>query len=148
MKIICLILLFISSIQLAQLQRLPELEDKYIAESESNLLILASSAQTWEAHEILVNNTKYTLGISNDYRVKHISTVDSDFISPEGLKIGDSISKISNKESLNIKEERGWGIYGTLDSGWFVFLGGVPGSDSINMQNVLTEGKISMFFKR
>ena len=80
------------------------------------------------------NGIEYDLGLSDDEKIKYISTSDKHF-SVNGYKVGDEITK-----TLII---RGWGIFAKIDDEWYA--GWMP--KDMNHPEEEETGKIQCFFK-
>lgn len=86
--------------------------------SSRNKIMIPSGALL-DVKEIHYKNISYTLAISENKKIKYISTKDSKF-SVEKLKINDDISKIFDE--TKIKYIPGWGYYMKVNSEWYAGL--------------------------
>jgi hypothetical protein len=137
------------------LSQIPQLGDLLSSPGPTCTRILSSSAQTWPSYEAKVNGIAFTIGIDHDARVRYISTRDHSFASPEGLHAGDPAATATKAASnATIMDERGWGHYILLPSGWYALLEDTfidaDGHVQMNlgMRELRSDATIAMFFRR
>lgn len=106
--------------------------------------ILISSGQFAMAKSIKYHNSEFDL-VVNSVDTVYLSTSDTSFKTPEGYKVGMTVSQISQNDLKNMQTEAGWGYYTTLASGWQLgFCEGPSCTDSSPKNN----SRIRWIFKR
>lgn len=97
--------------------------------------VLVSSSQfSYGVAEVLLRGVHYTLGVDRDQTVMYVSTEDQDFVSPEGVRIGQRYEDVRQVAASDLIRERGWAFYMALPSGW---------NAAFVQGNTMTEGELS-----
>ena len=122
----------------------PELGDRLVLPSGSDLLLVASS-QTWPHKEFKVSGITYDIASDDKNLVAYVSTQDPSFRTPEGLGVGSTLEQTLATGAKSPWAEPGWAFHTRLPSGWSAaFVSGRGMTDSPLQPN----SKISWFFKR
>jgi len=79
--------------------------------------LLVGPAQSFPYKKIKFKDITYDIAI-NKGKIEYISTTDSNFITNDGFKVGDTIESLKQMGYEEFKELRGWGYYIKLKSGW------------------------------
>lgn len=100
--------------------KLGESINKYKIENrDSAIMLLVGSSQRERAYFIRIDSLLYTVTLSTNNLIHHISISDKQFKTKEGLKVGDTYSEIKKSNiRIGLSEERGWGKFLKLKSGW------------------------------
>ena len=81
------------------------------------LLISAASIRD-ESYTLNEKGIEYIICLNAGKKIEYICTEDKKFVSPEGLKIGDTLKRALTATPDNLIIERGWAYYVKLPSGW------------------------------
>ena len=103
------------------LDELPEINDLFGPRGVSTFSLLISSAQFSRAYSVNCKNIHYDIAVSvagQFQKVVFIATDDKAFVTPEELKINDSLANVRSVTDNEILTEPGWAFYIPLDSGW------------------------------
>jgi hypothetical protein len=95
-----------------------KLPEKIIEESESNLQLMTSSGSFHDSYMVVVKDVVYDVAINQDSIIVFIGTSDTNFRTPEGIKVGTPLSKVLSLTQEKLFEERGWAYHVRLPSGW------------------------------
>jgi hypothetical protein len=91
------------------------------------------------------NSIKYTVTTNTKGIINYISTTDSQFVSPEGIKIGDSLAKVREVSKKDLIKESRCVSYVPLKSGWKAAFGRAPvQSDGTSSPSLI----VNRFFKK
>lgn len=86
----------------------------------SEFRILAGSSQLSPAYRVRYQGVVYDVGTNQEGKIAFISTSESSFVTPEGIRKGDRLEKV--RKLTGIKEpaswEPGWSCFIRLRSGW------------------------------
>ena len=97
-------------------------------------LLTSSSSINSEAYTVYENGIKYVISVDKNKEINYISTMDKNFMSPEGIRVGNSLQQVLNvADSKNINKEFGWAFFVKLPSGWSV---------AFTQGKTVTEGKL------
>lgn len=114
---------------------------------------MAASAQVWPSYEAVVGANRFTVGVDEDV-VRFIATHDASFAPPEGLHVGDPMAAaVAAAPGEEVMEERGWGHYIALPSGWYALIDDTRFADgkidlNLGTRPLRSDARIAMFFMR
>lgn len=128
-----------------KLSQLPEIGAIIKNPPKSRTLTMTSSASTDPEYQMKINAINYSVALNAVGKVKYIATDDISFSTPEGLKIGDSYSKVKEITKKTFIEESGWGYYIKLPSGWCA---GFCEGKTCTSEPLNETSTIDWFFKR
>ncbi|HNQ78465.1 MAG TPA: hypothetical protein PKJ37_06400 [Acidobacteriota bacterium] len=128
-----------------RLSQLPEIGTIIKKPPKSRTLIMTSSASTDPEYQMKINAINYSVALNAVGKVKYIATDDVSFSTPEGLKMGDSYSKVKEITQKNCVKESGWGYYIKLSSGWYA---GFCEGKTCTSEPLTETSTIDWFFKR
>jgi hypothetical protein len=130
------------------LAELPKINDLFHPRGVSDFLLLISPSQFSRAYSVNCKNIHYDIAVKADNHFKkvvYISTDDKSFVTPEKLKINDSLSDVRSVSENEILTYRGWAFVIPLESGWnAAFVEG----ESMTDGTLNSDSQISFFFKR
>jgi hypothetical protein len=139
-------------------ETVPKLGDHLSNLPESCVLTMAASAQMWPGYQSVAGRmvgTRFTLGVDGDAVVRYVATSDRFFRSPEGLRVGDSAAAAAAAAPRELlMQERGWGWFIQLPSGWCAFIddSSVNSSGQLDLnlgtRPLRPDASITMFFMR
>ena len=81
-------------------------------------LIMIHSADIAEEFSLSVGGRVFSLGVSSKHRVSHIETRDPQFITPEGVRVGNLVSSALNVPGARFGQWPGCFAFVVLPSGW------------------------------
>lgn len=118
--LIILILLLLVSCK-TENKKPPDLTDIKTADTSQNTIIgneiLISPSQAKPYRIIRINNCQFDLVVDNADTI-YLATSDTNFITPEGFKVGMKVSQITKDLREKMTKEGGWGYYINLGSKW------------------------------
>lgn len=109
---------------------------------------LISSGQLAKGCYKSFNNIDFFFATIDEKTIFFISTKDSNFVTPEGFKIGDCYKIINSKSKSDIIYEPGWGYYSKLPSDWFANYGLDEASASHHIMVINSDSPVFQFFQR
>jgi hypothetical protein len=85
-----------------------------------NELTMTSSANLAPRYELQLDEIAYALAVNGESgdAVFFLATSSEDFVSPEGVKVGQHFAAVSQPEDHRLGEEPGWACFVCLPSGW------------------------------
>jgi hypothetical protein len=104
---------------------LPTLGSILRVKRDSNELLMVASAQMYPMYEVTAEGLDITVCVDSVHRIRWVSTADTDFVSPEGLRVGDPIERALVAADAGVISEPGWAWYVRLPSGWNARVAGV-----------------------
>ena len=126
----------------ARLSKTPDLGDRLTDLPKSRYLLCVSSGQLAPAYIAKWDGITYTVAVSETTKtVLFISTSSDAFHTPEGFSMSNKMGDLVARYPGGKREERGWGEYVLLPSGWAAF----ARSDRLSPFSSLG---IKAFFKR
>lgn len=131
-------------------ERVPQLGEKIPQLPATCAQMMAASAQMWPSYLVQVRNVSFTIGVDSG-RVRAVTTSDHGFSPPEGLHVGDSLAKVAAAApDAQVLQERGWGHFVVLPSGWSALLDDSAGGADHNLgkRPLGDSARIAMFFMR
>ncbi len=111
-------------------------------------LLMIRSAQMSPYCEILCGSNRFLVASNDSNMIIFVSTKETSFHTPEGIRVGDFHSKVLALKGGEIHSEPGWGYYSTLPSGWHVLYGGIPGLDTLNGKPIVRDSVVHELFLR
>ena len=131
--------------ELLYVNELPELNDFFENNSQSENFLLTSSGQFSNAYVVIWNNIKYSIAVNDSNKIFYISTSDSNFITSDNIRIGSTQKDFSYFDSSLVYKENGWAYFVKLQSGWnAAFIEG----ESMTNEPLTKDSKVSFFFKK
>jgi hypothetical protein len=137
------------------LQSVPGLGERLRNVGQSCTSTFAASAQTWPSYEAVVAGVKFTIGVDDENVVRFVATNDPMFTSPEGLHVRDAVAAaVAASPAESIRQERGWGYFIRLPSGWYAFIDDsrldASGRVDLNLgtRPLRGDAHVAMFFQR
>jgi hypothetical protein len=107
-------------------------------------LYVIAAAQTAPGCEVTVNGIRYFVASIDHRHVAYVSTRDPLFATPEGVRVGDSLSDVRGKGGSVVLPETGWRFFSRLPSGWNTVFAGIPSTEATEP----TSGEVVEFFLR
>lgn len=101
-----------------RLKEVPTVGSVLRPRGESHRELVVASAQTYPMYRATARGLDLIFCVDRENRVRWVSTSDSDFVSPEGLRIGDPITRAAALAGEPVQSEIGWAWYVALPSGW------------------------------
>jgi len=95
----------------------PKLGDQ-LAAHESTQMLMISSGQMSPSAEVRCDHITYAIAVDPSDSVIFVSTSSSAFVTPEGLSTASTLEDVLAASAAQVVEERGWGHYVRLPSGW------------------------------
>ena len=83
-------------------------------------LILTSPSSMLNGYTIFVENKIFTVGVDDNFIIKHISTNDITFYTPEGYHVGMTFEEVVLNKNFDVKKVYGWGYTIELPSKWIL----------------------------
>lgn len=114
-------------------------------DSGEKIGIMTSSASIEIAEEILVDNVKFNIVTNNNEVITFMETTDTNFVTPEGFRVGDLWGNIPQLLKDKVIKERGWRYYLILDSGWRL---GFCEGETCTEEELTKTTKIQWIFKK
>jgi hypothetical protein len=106
---------------------------------------MISPSRVTSAYAVFDNGITFIVSVDNDGNLNYISTRDSQFKTPEGLKVGTTLEKTKNYQVGKLNKESGWCFWILLSSGWkAAFIQGSSAAEG----KLKPDSKIKWFFKR
>ncbi|MBE0551397.1 MAG: hypothetical protein IH619_03345 [Ignavibacterium sp.] len=131
--------------ELLDVNKLPELNDFFENNSQSENFLLTSSGQFSKAYVVICNNIKYSIAVNDSNKIIYISTSDSNFVTLDNIRIGSTQKDFSSFDSSLVYKENGWAYFVKLQSGWnAAFTEG----ESMTNEPLTRDSKVSFFFKK
>jgi hypothetical protein len=109
---------------------------------------IIASAQTAQGCEINRDGVRFFVATIDHKRISYISTEDGNFVSPEGIHVGNSRDDVLKAKGTEMIAELGWAYYSKLPSGWCVRYAGMPGVDSLGGQTLHRDSTVVGFFMK
>ncbi len=81
-------------------------------------LMMVSSSNIVPFFEFEYRGVRFTVAAEYEDRFDFLSTADPRFETPEGIRVGMTLSEIQALVDLPVEEERGYSCYVKLPSGW------------------------------
>jgi len=106
------------AIQLMELPYIGEYIVDSIRTASNNKMLLINSSDYKPSTTIISNGTSFNLAWDNNNKLIYISTLDTNFTTNEGIKIGSTLIQIKNLQPVEIDKIIGWGHSIKLSSGW------------------------------
>lgn len=103
---------------LVELDRQPAIGDYLCGLPQNPDRIAVSPAQMAILYNGRTDSMEYSIGTDDRGRIIFIRTTEPSFVSPEGVKIGTTVSQLLSDAKLRVTEETGWAWYVPLPSGW------------------------------
>jgi hypothetical protein len=111
-------------------------------------LYMVGSAQLAKSCSTVVGGIPYLIGTVDDSTVCWVSTQDSGFVTPEGVRIGDNFQTVRSKQVTEIMAEPGWAYISRLPSKWYAMYGGIPGvADSTIVSSWRRDSTVHVLFR-
>ncbi len=111
--------------------------------AQSTNMTLAGSAQSYPSYLVSFHDVVFEIGVENN-TILYISVNDKNFVSPEGLRIGNSLADALKIAQAKMSHEAGWAYYVHLKSGWNAGLA----ENNPNTGHLAPNAKIVWFFRR
>ena len=127
---------------------IPQVGDPLPCAAVDSIRWLISSSQFAKGCYKTYNNIEFFFASEDGKKIFFISTSDSNFVTPEGFKVGNSFTEINSKVETSIFNERGWGYYSKLPSGWFANYSLDEASASHHIMVINSDSTVYQFFQR
>ena len=106
---------------------------------------MTSSSELEPAYKVEYDGMVFTVCAYRDMVIHHVTTNDLNFKTPEGIGVGDLLSKVLEISNQPLNTERGWAYFVLLKSGWAAAF--VQG-DSMTDAELSPNARVSFLFKR
>ena len=146
MKIFLFFLLF--SIHFYAQNNIPSIGDPMPCAVVDSVQWLITSGQFAKGCYKTFNNINFFFATIESNTISFISTTDSNFVTPEGFKVGDCYNKIIPYLKSDIIYEPGWGYYSKLTSGWYANYNVDEACASHNILKLKSDSTVFQYFKR
>jgi hypothetical protein len=101
---------------------------------EAGYDMMIASSQFSVAYIVEDGGHRYTITVDSSRMINYISPDDKSFVTPEGVKAGDTYERVRKLSTRPLRTEEGWAYFIELPSGWnAAFIQG----------KTMTEGKLS-----
>ena len=127
---------------------MPKIGDPLPCVTVDSIQWLISASQFAKGCYETYNNIEFFFASIDGKIISFISSSDSNFVTPEGFKVGNSFSEINSKVETSIFNERGWGYYSKLPSGWFANYNLDEASASHHIMVINSDSTVYQFFQR
>ncbi|MCD4653651.1 hypothetical protein K8T06_06915 [bacterium] len=141
--------------EIMYLDVLPELGEVLPVSEESLCYILTSSSSFDPCYDVVIRDLSFNVAVqSSDNTVVYISTSDPDFSTSEGYRVGTPFEPGMVDNGMELNQERGWGCFTPLPSGWNAALSSPESESFKNGEWIDCEDRlvspltIGWFFKR
>jgi hypothetical protein len=138
-----------------KVEHIPELGEHFHNPEEACVRIMAASAQMWPSYSTVIDGVGFAIAVDDDAVVRFVSTTDPRFVTPEGLHVGDGVATaLGAAPTETIQQERGWGYYIALPSGWYAFIDDCRTDSSgyvglnLGTRPLQADARVMMFFRR
>ena len=88
------------------------------AAQETGKLIMIHPADLAREFRLSLQGREFFLGVNSKLRVSHIEVRDPQFVTPEGVRVGDPVQKTLNLAGASFQALPGCFAYVLLPSGW------------------------------
>lgn len=135
-------------------RHVPRLHERLHDLPPACVVTVAASAQTWPAYDARVGDVRFIVGVDANARVRFVATRDPNFVSPEGLRVGDhAVRAEAAAPAAAVVREVGWGHYIPLPSGWNALIDDSRmdgGTVDLNLgtKPLTPDARVTMFFMR
>jgi hypothetical protein len=119
-------------------------DTKYI--KKEKIQIMTSSSSIEEVYKIFRDGIEYDIALDEKNLIHYIDTIDPDFVTPEGLKMGDKYKVVKKRTDSIVWREAGYAYYIEFPSGWRA--GFVQGRTLTEGEVLSDEAEIKWFYKR
>ena len=109
---------------------------------------LIASGQMAQGCDVIYSGIKFFIATIDGKQISFISTRDSNFVSPDGIRVGDNIKKIRAVKGTEIIPEIGWSYYSILPSGWCTRYPGIPEYEMHHITSVSKDSVVFELFQR
>ena len=106
---------------------IPKIGDPIPCHPVDSIVYPIASAQLSGGCEAIYGSITFFLATTDGSTISYISTGDSLFSTPDGVKVGVSYKRVRLLGGSRIIEETGWAYYSRLPSGWCAKYSGFPG---------------------
>jgi len=134
-----------------QLDSDPELHMQVGDLPESMDFVITGSGGIEPSYRVIRGGIAFTVAVNRDsHSITYVSTSDAAFRTPDGFAVGATVSELGVDLERDLVEERGWGSYLRLKSGWDAFVSEIrfePGK-GVEFLPVTTQSRVIMFFKK
>ena len=101
------------------------------AAQETGKLIMIHSADKAREFRLRVRGREFFLGVNSKLRVSHVEIRDPEFVSPEGVRVGDPVSKALSLPGVSFQALPVCFAYELLPSGWAAGFAFAPKSQNL-----------------
>jgi hypothetical protein len=133
---------------ITRVDHLPEigiLLDSTIKMTSNNRALMVNGSTISPMITVMFDGSSFDLAWDHSGRVNRISTTDSNFATPEGVKINTTLSDIKKNQQVDIQVTPGWGYYSKLSSGWYV---GFCVDSTCTEKDLLNSDRVKWIFKK
>jgi len=127
----------------------PKIGDRVEIKERAKMLMI-SSGQMSPSTEVRYGQIAYSIAVDGSDRVIFVSSSSPAFVTPEGLSIESTLEQVLLASGSEVMEERGWGHYVRLPSGWcagfFVWRDDTPGGSGFAAPDA--SSRVNAFFQR
>lgn len=116
-----------------------------LGQNESGKFMLITSGQLSKYETVKINDINFDLVQNNNHDTIYLQTMESKFVTKEGIRVGTKVSELPISIQQNLIKEIGWGYYYKLASGWSI--GFCEGSTCTNSYPT-ADSKIRWIFRR
>ena len=126
----------------------PRLGDPLDCAPSHDTMFAISPAQFVKGCSISKSGVKYFVGSIDGKTIDFVSTQDSNFRTPEGVRLGSSIREVILAGGTQIYEEPSWAYLSRLPSGWSAKFGGAPGMEIRGTASLKCDSVVHELFLR
>jgi len=106
---------------------------------------VVASSQTARGCSAVFAGSEFLLATIDERTVSFISTRAPSFRTPEGVSVGQTLAQVQAAGGGDLVDERGWGYFSVLPSGWAALYPGIPG---VKGSPPMAETRVIALFQR
>ena len=116
---------------------IPRIGDRIPCGPVDSIVYAIASAQLSHGCKAICGGIPFFLATNDWITISYISTRDSSFSTPDGVRVGQSYERVRWLGGSQIVPEIGWAYYSYLPSGWCAKYSGFPGGTSTDSRFIL-----------